>query len=82
MRLYSKLFLMIALACAVQRFAPPSEWGGEAWFALRCHMANVTGNHKLQMRLVDEYYHRNHTVDDEARLNIAAEMAYHVAAAG
>jgi hypothetical protein len=82
MRLYAKLFLMIALACWVQRHAPPSEWGGDVWFGLRCHAAQLTGDHELQMRLVDEHYRRNHTVDDDAHVHIDLEMAYLMASAG
>jgi len=76
MRLYSKLFLMILAFAGIQHLAPPSAWGGEAWFALRCHAANVLGDEKLAAELVDEYYHKNHTIVDEADLNIEVEMRF------
>ena len=79
MRLYAKLFVMILIFAGIQYFAPPSAWGGEAWFALRCHAANVLGDEKLAAQLVDEYYIQHHSIDDEARMNF--EIEYHVAAA-
>jgi hypothetical protein len=78
MRLYSKLLLMILVCAGIQHFAPPSAWGGEAWFTIRCHAAAVMGDEKLAAQLVDEYYLENHSVDNEARLNI--EIEYKLAA--
>ena len=63
MRLYSKLLVMILLAGALQHFAPPSAWGGEAWFTLRCHVANVMGDDALAAQLVEERYDKIHTID-------------------
>jgi hypothetical protein len=73
MRLYAKLIVMLLVFGGIQHFAPPSAWGGEAWFALRCHAASVMGDERLAAQLVDEYYQKNHTIDDEARLNIEIE---------
>ena len=74
MRLYSKLLVMILAFGAIQHFAPPSAWGGDAWFALRCHMAQVLGDDRLARDLVDEYYHQQRTIDDTARDNIEIEI--------
>jgi len=78
MRLYSKLLLMILAFAGIQHFAPPSAWGGEAWFTIRCHAAAMLGDEKLAEQLVDEYYHAHHSIDDEAHLNI--EIEYRLAA--
>ena len=74
MRLYCKLLLMILVCAGIQHFAPPSAWGGEAWFTIRCHAAAVMGDDQLAEQLVDEYYHEHHTIDDEARMNIEIEL--------
>jgi len=63
MRLYSKLLLMVVIFASIQHFAPPSAWGGEAWFAMRCHAAHLLGDHVLAEELVDEYYYSHRTVD-------------------
>ena len=76
MRLYAKLLVMILMAGSFQRYAPPSAWGGEAWFAVRCHAATLLGDHEMSMRLVDEYYHRHRTIDDEARDDIDVELSF------
>ena len=80
MRLYAKLFLMIAIAWGVQRHAPPAEWGGDVWFGLRCHIAQLTDDHDLQMRLVDEYYQQHRTVEEVTDLDTEAEVRFHLAA--
>ena len=74
MRLYSKLVLMVLVFAGIQHFAPPSAWGGEAWFTLRCHAAHVLGDEELAAELVDEYYRENHTVQDDARQSIEIEF--------
>ena len=79
MRLYAKLFVMILIFAGIQYFAPPSAWGGEAWFALRCLAAHMRGDEKLAAQLVDEYYHEHHSIDDEMRMKI--EIEYHMAVA-
>ena len=79
MRLYSKLILMILVFGGIQHFAPPSAWGAEAWFTIRCHAANVLGDEKLAADLVDEYYRDHHRID-EVRQNIEIEL--HLASAG
>ena len=76
MRFYAKLLLMTLVFASFQCFAPPSAWGGELWFGVRCHLANVLNDERLKAAMVDEYYHRNHTVDDEADLSIAVEVEY------
>ena len=65
MRLYAKLLSMIFVFAAIQVFAPPSAWGRDAWFTLRCHAASVLGDDDLSARLVDEYYHDNRRIDPE-----------------
>jgi hypothetical protein len=82
MRLYAKLFVMILIFAGIQYFARPSAWGGEAWFTLRCHAANLLGDEKLAAQLVDECYHQHHSIDDEARMNIEIESHVATAAAG
>ena len=82
MRLYCKLLMMILLFSAIQRFAPPSAWGGEAWFTIRCHAANVLGDTKLAAQLVDEYYYKNRSIDIEAWEEENGEVEFHLAAAG
>ena len=79
MRLHAKLFVMILIFAGIQYVAPPSAWGGEAWFALRCHAAHMLGDEKLAAQLVEEYYHQHHLIDNETRMNI--EIDYRVAAA-
>jgi hypothetical protein len=74
MRLYCKLILMILAFATMQHFAPPSAWGGEAWFAIRCHAAHVMGDEALAAQLVDEYYRSNRSMDDDARQNIEIEL--------
>ena len=74
MRLYVKLLVMILGAAATQHFAPPSAWGGEAWFALRCHAAHLLGDEELAAQLVDEYYRAHRTVDDDAWESIQIEL--------
>ena len=76
MRLYAKLLLMTLVFASFQRFAPPSAWGGELWFGVRCHLAHVLNDEQLQAAMVDEYYRRKHTTDDDARLNIEVEIRY------
>ena len=76
MRLYCKLLILIVCFGAIQHFAPPSVWGGEAWFAIRCHAAVVMGDERLGAQLVDEYYRQHHTIDDEARDNIEIEFCF------
>jgi len=79
MRLYAKLFVMILIFAGIQDFAPPSAWGGEAWFLLRCLAANVLGDKKLAAQLVDEDYRQRRSIDDEVRMKI--EIEYHMAVA-
>src|SRR5688572_14511755 len=79
MRLYTKLLLMIVVFAGIQHFAPPSAWGGEAWFALRCHAANLLGDSALAEQLVDEYYTANHSVDRELQLKIEIECTLAIA---
>lgn len=76
MRLYAKLFLMIGIFAAFQHFAPPSAWGGEAWFAIRCHAAVVLHDEELSKQLVDEYYRQHRTIDDDAREAIEIEYCF------
>jgi hypothetical protein len=80
MRLYSKLILMIVLSVALQYYAPPSAWAGEAWFALRCHVAALTGDDALGAQMVDEYYREIHNFEADIQYNI--EIEAHLAAAG
>ena len=63
----------------IQHSAPPSAWGGEAWFAIRCHAANLLGDEELAAQLVDEYYLANHSIEREVELNIAIECQVAVA---
>ena len=74
MRLYAKLLVMIVLVGALQHYAPPSAWGGDTWFALRCHAAQVLGDHQLAAQLVDEYYDGHRQIDatacEEAELEV------------
>ena len=80
MRLYLKLLLMILAFGAIQHFAPPSAWGGDAWFAFRCQAAMMLGDQALSEQLVDEYYRENRSIDDDVRDSIVAE--YYLASAG
>ena len=75
MRLYCKLLLMIVLAGGLQHFAPPSAWGGEAWFALRCYCANALGDRALAERLVEEHYQEIHSDEEEIQLRLEIELA-------
>ena len=81
MRLYSKLLLMILVFGSIQHFAPPSAWGAEAWFAIRCHAANLLGDEKLAAQLVDEYYLANHSIERDMQLKIDIECQLAVAGA-
>lgn len=74
MRLYSKLILIIALAAGIQRFAPPSAWGADAWFAFRCHAADVLGDGELTERMVEEYYLQMHAPEEPIEENIELEL--------
>ena len=79
MRLYAKLLLMILMFAGIQHYVPPSAWGGEAWFAMRCHAANLLGDEALSARLVDEYYTANHSVNRELQLKIEIECTLAIA---
>lgn len=74
MRLYSKLILMILTFAGIQYYAPPSAWGGEAWFALRCHAAHVLGDAALAEHLVDEHYREIHPPEEQIEQNIELEL--------
>ncbi|MEA2708522.1 MAG: hypothetical protein QOF78_1123 [Phycisphaerales bacterium] len=74
MRLYCKLLLMILACGALQHFAPPSAWGRDAWFMVRCHAANVLGDERLAADLVDEYYHNVRQVDENEIAEIEFEI--------
>ena len=74
MRLYGKLLVMILLAGALQHYAPPSAWGGDAWFALRCHMATVMGDEALAAQMVEEHYQAVHCPAREMQLNLEIEL--------
>ena len=76
MRFYAKLILLTLVFASLQRFAPPSEWSGEWWFGMRCHLAEVLHDEQLKEELMNEYYSRTHTTDDEANLNIDVEIQY------
>ena len=65
MRLYAKLVTMILVFAGIQHFAPPAAWGRDAWFALRCHAADMLGDEALSANLVDEYYNNNRRIDPE-----------------
>jgi len=82
MRLYFKLLVMILVFSAIQHFAPPSAWGGEAWFTIRCHTATVLGDTKLAAQLVDEYYYKHRSIDMESWEEENGEVEFHLAAAG
>ena len=79
MRLYAKLLLMILIFAGIQHYAPPSAWGGEAWFAIRCHAANLLRDEALAAQLVDEYYLANHSAEREMQLKIDIECQLAVA---
>jgi hypothetical protein len=83
MRLYTKLVLMVLVFAGIQHFAPPSAWGGEAWFTIRCHAAHVLGDKKLAADLVDEYYRENRRIDEvRHNIEIEIEIEFHLASAG
>ena len=82
MRLYCKLFVMILLCAALQHYAPPSEWGGDAWFATRCHAAALLGDKKLAEQMVDEYYYKHRSINIEEWEEENGEVEFHLAAAG
>ena len=75
MRLYSKLLLMVLLTGGLQHFAPPSAWGGDLWFSLRCHAAHVLDDEELAAQLVDEYYRARRTIDDDAWQAMQIELS-------
>jgi hypothetical protein len=70
MRLYTKLLVMILLTGAFQHFAPPSAWGGDAWFMIRCHAANVMGDKRLAAQMVEEHYRTIRSVAEEELIEI------------
>ena len=70
MRLYAKLLVMILLGAALQHFAPPSEWGGAAWFTVRCHAANLMGDKRLAAQMVEEHYRTIRSVEEEELIQI------------
>jgi hypothetical protein len=76
MRFYAKLLLMTLVFASLQKVAPPGAWGGDLWFGMRCHLAEVLHDERLKEQMVNEYYNRHHTVDDEADLNICVEIQY------
>jgi hypothetical protein len=76
MRLYAKLVSMILVFAAIQHFAPPHAWGGDAWFALRCHAAEMMGDEALAADLVDEYYNNNRRINPELAREMEIERLF------
>jgi hypothetical protein len=53
MRLYCKLALLVLAACAVQ-VCLSTSFGRDTYFALRCYVANATGNRAMESQLIIE----------------------------
>jgi len=53
MRLYLKLFVIVAAAAGAQ-WALKANVAPDVWFAARCHFAYVTGDDAMRERLVRE----------------------------
>jgi len=65
LRLYCKLFALIAIAIAIQQYVLEGSTLAGICFALRCHHAYNAHDDRMVDRLVEEERHRVYHPDEE-----------------